>query len=132
MSSPWRIIGEFLVDFFISIALFLLACLLSGAAQKFFTPDLIFLYGLWFMLAMLPLIFYVRWRQKLNFDLWDFLVYGGAAFVSGLFAQFFPTLPSIGLALVAAAIVWIVAFSWEKYRAKNFPRPVSGDSSLVK
>ncbi len=118
MSSPWRIIGEFFIDFFVGMGLILLACILSSTIHHTFIPNLDFLYLVWFTVAMLPFVIYARWREKLNFDLWDVLIYGVVVFTKSLSSHFLPAV--FDMALVP--IVFAALFQWEAFRSKSFPR----------
>ena len=104
------------------MALILLACVLGATVHHALTPNLDFFYLPWFMVAMLPFLLYLRWRQKLNCDWWDFWVYGAAVFAKQVFSKTLPTLPDTILVLMQAAILTIIAFNWEKFRRKSFPR----------
>ena len=91
------------VDVGISLLLFILACALAGAASTYLTPNVEWLYSLWFAIGMMPFCFYARYRGVFTFDRWDIVAYSPFPIVVGL------TQAWIGhpAALVAACIAMV-------------------------
>lgn len=123
MAEGLRIIAVCFVDVIIGVLLIVLGCILGSALHDALTPDIRFLYGFWFIVALLPFVHYVKWRQVMNFDWWDVLVHGGMVFFAMSLAG---TLPQILIpfeAMLRISIIVFVASRWEKYRETTFPRP---------
>ena len=124
--SASRIFGVFLVDFVIGISLILMACIVGELLHDNLAPDVSLLYLPCFLVALMPFMLYLRWRERMNVDWWDFLAYGSAV---SFFAFTFDTLPALphNLDTILEAFLFALVFTfvmhhWERYRSTTFPR----------
>jgi hypothetical protein len=76
--------AQLAIDVAISLALFVVACVFSGWAQNFLTPNLEWMYSFWFALGMLPCLLYMRYRAVANFDNWDIVAFSPMPLVLGI------------------------------------------------
>ncbi len=69
--SNSRIILEFLGDVFVALVLLIAACAFAGSMDLLIPLDFLNLSVFWFMLGLIPVAIYARWRGVVNFDRWD-------------------------------------------------------------
>ncbi|MCA9127483.1 MAG: hypothetical protein KDB22_10370 [Planctomycetales bacterium] len=67
--------AQLAIDVAVSLALFVAACVLSGWLQDFVTPNSLWMNPFWFAMGMLPWLLYMRYRDQVNFDKWDIVVF---------------------------------------------------------
>ena len=79
-----RELTQLAVDVGVSLLLFIFACGVAGAATKHLTPNIGWLYMLWFAVGMLPFCFYARHRGVFAFDCWDIVAFAPFPIVVGL------------------------------------------------
>ena len=77
-----------MVDVAVSLALFVVACVLAGLLQKYATPNAKWMYTFWFAMGMLPCLFYMRYRAVGDFDNWDIVAFSPMPLVMGIATTF--------------------------------------------
>ena len=77
-------VAQLIVDVAVSLALFVVACVLAGWLQTAVTPNLKWMYVFWFALGLLPCFLYMRYRAVANFDSWDIVAFSPMPLVLGL------------------------------------------------
>jgi hypothetical protein len=103
-----RELRQLVIDVGISIGLFICATLFSVWIQAVLTPQIKWFYGVWFVVGMLPCLYYMRFRGVATFDRWDVLAFSPMPILVGvnvnLFDQPFNILASVVLILFCVHI----------------------------
>lgn len=81
-------VTQLIIDVAISLALFVVACVLAGLMQRFVTSKLEWMYTFWFAIGMLPCLFYMRHRAVAEFDNWDVVAFSPMPLVMGIASTF--------------------------------------------
>jgi hypothetical protein len=81
-------LAQLALDVVVSLAMFVVACIFSGWAQSSVTPNLEWMYLIWFALGMLPCLIYMRYRAVTNFDNWDIIAFSPMPVVMGIASTF--------------------------------------------
>ena len=80
--------AQLAIDVALSLAMFVAACVLSGLAQNYVTPNLKWMYTFWFAMGMIPCLLYMRYRSVANFDNWDIVAFSPMPLVLGIASEF--------------------------------------------
>lgn len=80
-------IGRVVLDAFVALLLFVVACGFAGAVHSYTTPQIDWLYGVWFVIGMLPCLLYMRHRGAVQFSRWDIIAYAPFPLCIGIISQ---------------------------------------------
>ena len=80
--------SQLAIDVALSLALFVVACVLAGLAQHCLTPNQNWMYTFWFAMGLIPCLLYMRFRSVVNFDNWDIVAFSPMPLVLGIASEF--------------------------------------------
>lgn len=84
-----RELRQLVIDVAISFGLFIVATIFSVWIQSALPPQIEWSYGVWFVVGMLPCLYYMRFRSVAPFDRWDVLAFSPMPILMGIIVNLF-------------------------------------------